>query len=72
MINSKNRHTKYSLPQFADVIDVYTKVMEHKEGTEGHASTTQGQDGKGTADLSQKYKDYENNKELVKDDNPYR
>lgn len=46
--------------------------MEHKEGTEGHSSTTHGQNGKETATLAQKYKDYENNKELVKDDNPYR
>lgn len=46
--------------------------MEHKEGVEGHSSITNRQDGKGTATLAQKYKDYENNKELVKDDNPYR
>lgn len=48
------------------------KTMEHKEGTEGHLSTTHDQDGKRTANLAQKYKDYEKNKELVKDDNPYR
>ena len=47
-------------------------TMEHKEGIEGHSSITLGQDGKTTATLVQKYKDYENNKELVKDDNPYR
>jgi hypothetical protein len=48
------------------------KLMGHKEGTEGHSSIAHGQDGKITATLAQKYKDYENNKELVKDDNPYR
>lgn len=61
------------LLQFARVFNWHLpKAMEHKEGVEGHSSITNRQDGKGTAPLAQKYKDYENNKELVKDDNPYR
>lgn len=46
--------------------------MEKSEDNQGQTLTTQDKEGKGTATLAQKYKDYENNKELVKDDNPYR
>ena len=46
--------------------------MDTKDGAQDQTTASQGQEGKGTAALAQKYKDYENNKELVKDDNPYR
>jgi len=39
----------------------------HEASHPGHAQQVDK-----SADLAQKYKDYENNKELVKDDNPYR
>lgn len=46
--------------------------MEKTEAGQAPIDPYQAQEAKGTAALAQKYKDYENNKELVKDDNPYR
>lgn len=46
--------------------------MEKTETNSTQLEASKDSEAKGTAALAQKYKDYENNKELVKDDNPYR